>query len=242
MLIRESDLRMLIREEITEVHSHTSTDAEVTDKTGGIVDVADAVLQLRLYAKMKEEADVPELDKYFHFLAFCAAGKALKNAGVVDIAQTLGLVGDAKELADLMFSSGTGIFHPKAILKGSLLSRIFPVKLSVAMAEWEKDQSLNTAGISVGLEGGNCCDPAINHAKEGGSLTLGQLKSRSKDKSFWDKRYDWAFEEWPHLYGDDNVFIQPRYHCGLTPHERSSAYGRMNVPMRPGIKGPLRTA
>ena len=242
MLIKESTLRRLIREEITEVLSHTSADPGMTDKSGGIVDVADAVLQLRLYAKMKEEADVPELDKYFHFLAFCAAGKALKDAGVVGIAQKLGLIGDAKELADLMFSRGTGIFHPKAILKGSLLSRIFPIKLSVAMAEWEKDQSLNTAGISVGLEGMNCCDAAISHAKEGGSLTLGQLKSRAKDKSFWDKRYGWAYEEWPHLYGDDNVFIQPRYHCGLTPQERTAAYNKMKVPMRSGIKGPLKTA
>lgn len=298
MLIRESDLRRIIRQELMREaeavpwgDTSTGVDPDIEDepqspaivrprKTGiaASIELAGAASQLNKYSRMKVDANIPGMDNYFHFLAFCAAGEAMKDAGVVDAFGRLTALGQAKEDFDLKLPLGatSAISQTR---KGSPLDRIAtllgvgrfqgdpdkaPYKSAAAyeeaLAEWKGDDEINRAGIRSGLRGDNCCSAALKYIQLSKMPTVGELRAKSEVWSaFLNRSYGWIFKQKPELYGDDMPFIQPRYHCGLTPEQRAFAYKRRvdlarNAPSgsklasdlsgaKPpisGIKGPLR--
>jgi hypothetical protein len=165
------------------------------------------------YEAAKRDADVPDADKYFHYLAFynMMTETDLKPFSQEEAAAVIITLGLAKEGLDLKYSD----------------TRIAKVGELSAMMEFFDDHRSNLIGLVDGL---NTLKGKMSendaHKKALGRLThtLGKLKSKSAGtKKYYEDAYGWVSEAHPSLFGDDIKFIQPRYHVLLSPRERSEA-------------------
>ena len=234
MKITESQLRRIIREELLVEITDPMEDPELAcgtaemigQSTPGLVrGPADAVRQLFLYDRMKRESGMPDSDTYYHFIAFCHATKILLAAGFPRFATKIALIalGEGKEAVDFINIFGSTPLN---------------------IGEWGADMKTNKAGIAAGLNSDECCGPALRYAQQY-LPTVGELRSRSAK---WAKmmdgsgsgEYGWAQATYPSLYSDSSIFIQPRYHCALTPAQRHDAWRRAGVTPIAGVTGPLR--
>jgi len=163
------------------------------------------------FAQMKERLNMHNSDAYFHYIAFGTAAKYLKSQGLPDweVTMTLRMFGQGKELIDYI-----------NCLKSTAWNS----------GEWSKDMSINRSGIAAGLRGERLCIGAQATAIANGMKTVGQVKNQEG----W-QHYSWAWEEYPEVYADGNLFIPPRYNCSLTREQRDAAWDRQ---MDPGDEKP----
>ena len=165
---------------------------------------------------------MPGSDKYFHFLGFSSAARYLGRKGLNDtiIRYILETLSNSKEFLDFL----------------NCLTGSDPFSFS----EWRDDAATNRAGINAGLGDGDLCSKAKTIGLQGGMSKT----SDAKKSQFWRDNYSWAWEEYPDVYTDDSLWIQPRYNCSLTREQREDAWSRHGSSGKPNDMlsslGPLR--
>lgn len=234
MKITRNQLRQLIKEELVqEILSPTTPVAvKVFSSTKCL---QRGMRQLKAYAALKkDEGRSGGMDKYFHVLAFYTAAQVMRRCGVSDteIRYLLAGLGFAKEILDI---GGSGFDSD--------------------------DMASNTMGVEAALRGASTVEVtriAADHAASHGLVTWTEFLKRNENVTRPDSHgfvwnddgyrevYGWALKEYPKLYGEDKLFIKPRYNGLLTPSQRRAAYSKSSPSVGPGpeprlkIKGPLR--
>ena len=250
MKITRRQLRMLIREELNEGRLDAKSIAAAGAGVVGLAGVAvtpgalpalaaaggaayglskllvpvthDVMKQMLKYDRMKRQSSMPDSDKYWHFMAFGYGTKMLLEAGWKPrLAKAfMYTVGEVKEALDFV--------NPFSVTTGN-------------WGEWANDMKANKAGIDAALRGEGC-DAALEYAYNNGTWTTEELRSKSANwKKLIDVEYGWALDKYPELYGPYKSFIQPQYHCALSPSDRAQAYNHMKVTPVNGVEGPLRS-
>ena len=181
---------------------------------------ATAILEdLLPYDAAKREAQTKDADKYFHYLAFMNA-VANMTIGDEEIRAKFDTIGNSKEFLDAVNPFGA--------------TPIVKVGYAASIDEWKKDMASNNEGIEAGLairKGGNP-GSFLNKAYEKLVHTPNDIAAMSKkytpeeSLSKLKESYQWAWDTYPNLYGDDKVFIQPRYNVKLSPTQRRDAWKR----------------
>ena len=242
--ITESQLRRIIREEMSHLSEQAPLMVPLAVEAWMITSFVGALNQLKMYNSYKNDADIRGLDKYFHFLAFCWAAQYLlsKRIPAIIVESFLIAMAEGKELTDWLARQATHLI-PKGI---PLIGRHGGKGGGAASREWARDRATNIAGINAGLSGDDCCRPALQYALSGGAATVWRVRSTwHSGVAGFESDYGWALNDWPHLYDPNDIFIQPRYHCSLSPAERRQAWDRrgFGTPGRNGpawgLRGPL---
>ena len=161
---------------------------------------------MKPYIDAKEEADILDADKYFHYLAFYTAITEVGSKSE-SIKEDLIELGNAKELLDYLGST----------------TAVWRVGHKSSVKEWKDDMTSNLAGIEAGIKVLNGSSPgaALNEAYSRLSYTP------KPDKiEIWKNELGYAywFEQRPDLYAEEKVFIQPQYNVKLSPDERKLAW------------------
>ena len=156
-----------------------------------------ALTILMQYDAEKRDANVSGFDFYFHFLGFASAARYLQDKGWPDEMITNYLwvfLSNAKEYIDYINPLGATFRN---------------------FEEWIKDGTTNQVAVRYGLSGDSICDGALTYAKQKGHITVKELIDDPSRWPDWEEDYGDAVIRYRDVYGDDDIFVQPRFHCKI---------------------------